>query len=74
MKIETSTVKATTLYFDSIFGAGESFVTMTEWVNGEGYDVFVLSNNEEKRFSLHYEEFNAVIALYHAFGLNGKGE
>lgn len=33
-----------------------SFVEVTEWTNGEGWDITI----NEKNFSLHYDELDAI--------------
>ena len=68
MKIDTDVVKSKSLYYKSFYGDDNAYVTMTEWANGEGYDVSV-SCNGEKHISMTSEEFDALIALYHAFNL-----
>jgi len=73
MKIKENMVKTKTLYFTSMWGTGENknaYITLTEWINGEGYDVSLCHCGNEKNFSLTCEEFDAIIALFHAFNLN----
>lgn len=69
MKIQTDMLKSKTLHFESTFGDKNAYVTITEWANGEGYNIEVNSNGQEKCFNLTYEEFDALISLYHGFGL-----
>lgn len=33
-----------------------SFIEVTEWTNGEGYDVII----DDKQYSLHYSEIEAI--------------
>ena len=45
----------------------DSYMEVTEWVNGEGVDVYVDlgPNRPEKRFELTYDEFNVLVNLVH---------
>ena len=40
----------------------DSYMELTEWANGEGFDVAVF-NNETQRFSMTYGEFNLLNIL-----------
>jgi len=45
--------------------AGSSdFIELTEWANGEGFEVTLSSKNREQHFSLTYGEFQALLALH----------
>lgn len=68
MKIESTKVTSKSIYFKSFFDKN-AFVTMTEWANGEGYDITV-SCKEAKTFSLSCEELDALVALSGAFNLS----
>ena len=73
MKIKENVVKTKTLSFTSMWGIGENknaYITLAEWINGEGYNVSLRYCGNEKNFSLTYEEFDAIITLYHAFNLD----
>lgn len=73
MKIKENMVKTKTLSFTSMWGTGENknaYITLAEWINGEGYDVSLSHCGNEKNFSLTYEEFHAIITLFHAFNLD----
>ena len=65
MKIETSNTKQHSLTF-RIFGASkDSYATLTEWANGEGFDFEIESPGESKeRISLHNQEADVFLALY----------
>jgi hypothetical protein len=43
-----------------VFGRSDDFVEVTEWSNGEGYDVSMLTVTGEKTFSLTHGEFDAL--------------
>ena len=38
------------------YKSGDEFIEVTEWTNGEGYDI----NINDKIFSLHYGELEAI--------------
>lgn len=40
-------------------GSGD-FIEVTEWTNGEGWDIIISTNNRENRFSLQYGELEAI--------------
>lgn len=37
-----------------------AFIEVTEWDNGEGWDISIYENNNNKMFSLHYGELEAI--------------
>lgn len=37
-----------------------SFIEVTEWTNGEGWDINICDNGDNKIFSLHYGELEAI--------------
>ncbi len=47
---------------DSYHKAGD-FIEVTEWSNGEGYDVTI----NEKQFSLHFTEYEALKKIIKQF-------
>ena len=69
MKIMTDKVKQKTLYYKSSYDEN-AFITITEWVNMEGYDI---SSSHGKgrslQFSMCHEEIDALRALIAAFDL-----
>lgn len=44
------------------FAKDDSCIEVTEWTNGEGFDVRICSLKDES-FSLSYGEFDALVAL-----------
>jgi len=70
MKIEESKVKTKSLFWKSFYGDENVFVTMTEWVNGEGFDVAINANKREQILSLTDEELSAIMALYSGWALS----
>ena len=45
-----------------MFAKDDSFIEVTEWTNGEGFDVNIASVKDTS-FSLTYGEFDALVAL-----------
>lgn len=43
-----------------VFGRKDDYVEVTEWANGEGYDVSMITITGEKIFSLTHGEFDAL--------------
>ena len=69
MKIDEANVKTKSLYWNSFLGDKDAFVSMTEWANGNGWDVSINANKREQIFSLTDEELSAIMALYSAWHL-----
>ena len=44
---------------DSIYHKSSDFIEVTEWANGEGWDI-ILSSNNGQTFSLHETEFDEI--------------
>ena len=44
------------------FAKDDSYIEVTEWTNGDGFDVHV-SSYKDTSFSLTYGEFDALVAL-----------
>ena len=44
------------------FAKEDSFIEVTDWYNGEGYDI-IISSGKEKRFTLTLGEFEALVTL-----------
>jgi hypothetical protein len=51
------------------FAKDEDFIEVTEWVNGEGFDISIHSLGQQKNFLLTDGEFRALVAL-----INYRGE
>lgn len=51
---------------------GTSVASVTDWWNGEGYDLSITSNQDDKIFSLHMDEWNALLRTAKAAKTNGK--
>lgn len=50
------------------YGAKDDCIEVTEWVNGEGYDI----SFNDKMFSLHYAELDAINYLIKKLEYEGK--
>lgn len=75
-------------YMPKLFGEGKtveyeidglvkSYCKLTEWTNGEGYDISLLSSHgkgkwDDKRIELHTDEINALFACLNHFKYFGK--
>lgn len=42
---------------DSVYHNDNDFIEVTQWVNGEGWDITISDNQQ---FSLHWTEFKAI--------------
>lgn len=47
------------------FADQDSFIEITEWSNGEGYDVNIVTNHREQLFQITHGEFEALTVLMH---------
>ena len=45
------------------FSGKDDYIELTEWHNGEGFDVNIYSKSAEKSFSLTWGEFEAIKVL-----------
>lgn len=45
------------------FAKDDDFMEITEWKNGEGFDIYISSANKDKFFSLTYGELEALLVL-----------
>ena len=79
LKITDEDVKANDYYHPKLFGEGKtveyeidglskSHCKLTEWVNGEGYDVsFDTDKQDTKTISLHTDELDVFFACLNHF-------
>ena len=92
LKITEEDIKANDYYHPKLFGEGktvcyeingltDSFCQLTEWTNGEGYDISFQTktdtkNNtwEDKRISLHTDELDVFFACLNHFKYFGDGK
>jgi hypothetical protein len=49
----------------------KTYVTMTEWASGEGYDITIEGPVGIKIFQLHLEELYTIMAIHHGWYLEG---
>lgn len=66
MKIKTFTRKefTTPLKGKCIFAGENDYISLCEWANSEGVDVYVSTKNEDKHISLTWGELEALKELY----------
>jgi len=55
---------------DSIYHKSSDFIEVTEWANGEGWDI-ILSSNNVQTFSLHETEFDEIKKMIKQLNKNG---
>lgn len=79
LKITEEDVKANDYYHAKLFGVGKtveyeidglakSFCKLTEWTNGEGYDIsFDTDKQDTKTISLHTDELDVLFACLNHF-------
>jgi len=60
MKIQVSERKSEFSELDSAWHKKGDFMEVTEWANGEGWDVQI---NERERFQLHFKEWELLKKL-----------
>jgi len=44
------------------------WLEVTEWANGEGFDIRINRKDREKNYELTYDELEAIINIMHMFG------
>lgn len=50
-----------------VFAKDDDFIEVTEWWNGEGFDVTIHNLNQDKNFSLTYGEYRLLKKLIKQF-------
>ena len=71
MSIETCQRNAAFTSLDTydLFAKSDSFIEVTEWYNGEGFDVMLSTQSGEQRMSFSWGEYKALRELCkHLFG------
>jgi len=65
MSIEVNTRKAlvTNLQGYCHFCGDDDFVEVTEWINGEGWDILLATKQGSRRISLTHGELRALLVL-----------
>lgn len=75
MKIEISAVESRFMSFRSHFSKNnEDYVSATEWVNGEGYDITISTSDGTKHISLARHEWQALSCLMASFSVSDIDE
>jgi hypothetical protein len=49
------------------FAGDDDFIEVTEWYNGEGFDILFSTRNGDKSISLSHGEIRALIVLINSF-------
>lgn len=47
----------------SIFAEDNDFIEVTEWTNGEGFDVNIEDKQGSRKISLLYEELDGIVTM-----------
>ena len=63
IEVKQRKAKFTELKPYDYFAKEHDFIEVTEWTNGEGFDVTFSVRNDNKSFSLTYGEYDALQAL-----------
>lgn len=48
-----------------VISSKDDFMEVTQWSNGEGYDICIDRKKSQERFSLTYGEFDLLTVLMH---------
>lgn len=84
LKITEEDIKVNNYYHPKLFGEArtveyeidglvKSFCKLTEWANGEGYDIsFEPDKEDAKRISLHTDEIDTLLACLTYFKYFGE--
>ena len=60
INIERNNVKNITVSYETIIEPKTAYISVTEWKNGEGYDVEINEPNLQYLFQLTYESWKAL--------------
>lgn len=63
MDIRENQRRAVNAILDDVYHKGGDFIEVTEWSNGEGYDITVSSFADQKNISLHFTEWKVIKKL-----------
>lgn len=64
MKYEVNNRKSVNVSIDDGYHKEHEFIEVTEWVNGEGYDITI---SEREQFSLHFTEWDILKKIIKKF-------
>ena len=64
MKLESKKTNVYSLEYTDWMNDGQVYLTLTEWLNGEGFDVDIESKGSSKHFQLHNDEMQALLVLW----------
>ncbi len=63
-KLEVKKVRTYSLEYDSFPGDGKTYMTLTEWANGEGFDLDIEGKNDNQHIKLPNQDMAALLVLY----------
>ena len=63
MKTDKVTSKSVELKPYCYLARENDYIAVTEWANGEGFDVDLSANGENQRFGLTHGQFEALVVL-----------
>jgi hypothetical protein len=63
LDIKENQRRAVNTELNSGYSKPGDFIEVTEWSNGEGYDVTIATSEKQESFSLHFTEWKALKKL-----------
>jgi hypothetical protein len=63
LDIKENQRRAVNAELNSGYSKPGDFIEVTEWSNGEGYDVTIATSSRQESFSLHFTEWKALKKL-----------
>jgi hypothetical protein len=63
LDIKENQRRAVNASLDSVYSKPGDFIEVTEWSNGEGYDVTLATSDKQESFSLHFIEWKILKKL-----------
>lgn len=64
MKYEVNNRRSVNVVMDDGYHKDNEFIEVTEWANGEGYDIVI---SERERVSIHYTEWDILKKIIKKF-------
>ena len=68
-RIETKKVKTHTLEYKNWITDDKTYITLTEWANGEGFDLDIEGKGKQEHIRLHNQDMAALLMLYGKYNL-----
>lgn len=63
-EVETKMVKSHMLEYKSWMSDDKYYMSLTEWQNGEGFDLTIEGKGKNEKISLHNQDMAALLVLY----------